>query len=102
MAKTIGAKGNVTGRPERRRATSPLQPTQATAEGTNARIACWASLDRKLMTQVVPWVPYLSASNINVIRPEGHEVELRPVLGPARLRARGGQVARSNGRAGRR
>jgi hypothetical protein len=25
----------------------------------NPRIACYAALDRTLMTQVVPWVPYL-------------------------------------------
>jgi peptide/nickel transport system substrate-binding protein len=34
------------------------------------RIGCWAALDKKLMRQVVPWVPYLSAYNINVIGPK--------------------------------
>jgi ABC-type oligopeptide transport system substrate-binding subunit len=37
------------------------------AEGSNPRIACWAQLDRDLMEQVVPWVPYLSAKNLNII-----------------------------------
>ena len=28
---------------------------------------CYAALDKKLMTQVVPWVPYLWANYTNVI-----------------------------------
>ncbi len=44
--------------------------TQPSAEGANPRVACWANLDKKLMTQVVPWVPYLSAQNINVTGPK--------------------------------
>jgi len=45
-------------------------PSEST--GSNPRIACWAALDRRLMTQVVPWVPYLSA---NVIRITGPKVD---------------------------
>jgi peptide/nickel transport system substrate-binding protein len=70
MAKKIGAKGKVTGIPSVDADITRCNRTQATAEGANARIACWAGLDRKLMTQVVPWVPYLSASNINVTGPK--------------------------------
>jgi peptide/nickel transport system substrate-binding protein len=40
------------------------------AEGNNPRIACWAQLDRDLTEQVVPWVPYLSAKNLNIIGPK--------------------------------
>ena len=32
-----------------------------------ARIACWVAVDKKLMEEIVPWVPYLSANNLNII-----------------------------------
>jgi peptide/nickel transport system substrate-binding protein len=28
------------------------------------RLSCWVELDRKLMTEVVPWIPYLDANRI--------------------------------------
>ena len=31
------------------------------------RVDCWISLDRKLMEEVVPWVPYLDATNVDII-----------------------------------
>lgn len=31
------------------------------------RLTCWADLDRKLMEEVVPWVPYLDATNVDII-----------------------------------
>ncbi|HEX2050754.1 MAG TPA: ABC transporter substrate-binding protein [Actinomycetota bacterium] len=31
------------------------------------RTECWVDLDEKLMTEVVPWVPYLWANNIDII-----------------------------------
>jgi peptide/nickel transport system substrate-binding protein len=70
IAKSVGAKGNLTGVPSIDADISKCNRTHATAEGANARISCWAGVDRKLMTQVVPWVPYLSASNINVTGPK--------------------------------
>jgi peptide/nickel transport system substrate-binding protein len=33
------------------------------------RTTCWVSLDKKLMEQVVPWVPYLWSNNITVLSP---------------------------------
>jgi peptide/nickel transport system substrate-binding protein len=30
------------------------------------RVQCWADLDKKLMEEVVPWVPYLDAKNLTV------------------------------------
>jgi peptide/nickel transport system substrate-binding protein len=70
MAGKFGIKGNINGVPSVDADISKCNRTQATsAEGANARISCWANVDRKLMTQVVPWVPYLSASNINVTGP---------------------------------
>ena len=32
-----------------------------------ARRDCWASLDRKLMTKIVPWIPYLEANKLIVV-----------------------------------
>ena len=31
-----------------------------------SRVSCYAALDRKLTTKIVPWVPYLWASTHNV------------------------------------
>ncbi|MEA2446638.1 MAG: hypothetical protein QOK47_275, partial [Actinomycetota bacterium] len=30
----------------------------------DARVQCWADLDKKLMEEVVPWVPYLDAAAV--------------------------------------
>ncbi|MGH2817869.1 MAG: ABC transporter substrate-binding protein [Actinomycetota bacterium] len=35
-------------------------------EDDDERLQCWADLDKKLMEEVVPWVPYLDATNIGV------------------------------------
>ena len=34
------------------------------------RVSCWAALDKKLMEKVVPWVPYLSAANVDISGPK--------------------------------
>jgi peptide/nickel transport system substrate-binding protein len=47
-----------------------VTPRGLAAAGRDPRIACWAALDKKLMTQVVPWVPYLSANNNHVVGPK--------------------------------
>ncbi len=31
------------------------------------RVQCWADLDRKLMEEVVPWVPYLNETHADVV-----------------------------------
>ncbi len=33
------------------------------------RLDCWAALDRHLMEEVVPWVPYLDAKNVDITGP---------------------------------
>jgi peptide/nickel transport system substrate-binding protein len=33
------------------------------------RLTCWEDLDKKLMEEVVPWVPYLDAANVDIIGP---------------------------------
>jgi peptide/nickel transport system substrate-binding protein len=35
----------------------------------DARITCWGELDKKLMEEVVPWVPYLDASAVQITGP---------------------------------
>jgi peptide/nickel transport system substrate-binding protein len=34
------------------------------------RTTCWQNLDKKLMTQVVPWVPYLWSNNVTIVGPK--------------------------------
>ncbi len=31
------------------------------------RVTCWGELDKKLMEEVVPWIPYLDAQNVDII-----------------------------------
>ena len=38
------------------------------AEG-DARFQCWADLDKQLMEEVVPWVPYLFDNSVDIISP---------------------------------
>jgi peptide/nickel transport system substrate-binding protein len=64
IAKKVHASGTINGIPS---VDSDINRcNRATGD---VRIGCWANLDKKLMTQVVPWVPYLSASNINITGP---------------------------------
>ncbi len=35
-----------------------------------ARTACYAAIDRKLTTQIVPWIPYMWANQVNVLGPK--------------------------------
>jgi ABC-type transport system substrate-binding protein len=70
IAKKVKASGNLNGVPSVDAQIRKCNQTTSTAEGNNARIACWAQLDRTLMERVVPWVPYLSAQNINVTGPK--------------------------------
>ncbi len=39
------------------------------AGGDPARTTCWVNFDKKLMEQVVPWVPYLWSNNITILAP---------------------------------
>ena len=41
--------------------------TSATSSETSERNVCWQDLDKKLMEEIVPWVPYLDATNVDVI-----------------------------------
>jgi ABC-type transport system substrate-binding protein len=44
---------------------SDIDACRETADD-DERLQCWADLDKKLMEEVVPWVPYLDATNIDV------------------------------------
>ena len=52
------------------------------------------TLDKKLMTQVVPWVPYLWSKVTRITSKNVTQVRVRPVRNDARLRTHGGQVGR--------
>ena len=72
------------------RASPPRRKKCASTVG-DVRPACYAAIDRKLTTQIVPWIPYLWRDQVNILGPERDEVDVRPERRPVRLRARGGQ-----------
>ena len=39
------------------------------AKAGDERTTCWEDLDKKVMTKVVPWVPYLWSNNITIVGP---------------------------------
>ncbi len=47
------------------------------------RLTCWEDLDKKLMEEVVPWVPYLDASNVDIIGPAVTKYEYDQFAGEA-------------------
>ena len=63
QAKDIGAGGTVTGIPS---VDSDIDKCSELEVG-DERLTCWEDLDKKLMEQIVPWVPYLDATNRDVI-----------------------------------
>jgi hypothetical protein len=64
LAAEVGAEGTVDGIPsvdaDIDRCAALLGPE---------RLDCYAELDRRLMEEVVPWVPYLERSNVDVLGP---------------------------------
>jgi len=64
-AKNVGVKGNVQGVPS---VNADLD--RCAALGGNDRLACYGNLDRKLMTDIVPWVPYLWSFATHVTGPD--------------------------------
>ena len=60
-----------------------------------AHIACYAALDKKLMTQVVPWVPYLWSKVTRITSKNVTQVPVRPVRNDTRVRTHRGQVRQS-------
>ena len=93
LVKKFHVKGTVTGVPS---VDKDLDNCQTKLEG--ARPVCYAALDKKLMTQVVPWVPYLWANYTNVV---GDDTAMSPAsshtrpygrLAQGRVRPRSGRV----------
>jgi hypothetical protein len=64
-SKKLGLTGNLTGIPSVDPDINACQKKLA-----QARIDCWEALDKKLMTTVVPWVPYLWANNVDIVGPK--------------------------------
>jgi peptide/nickel transport system substrate-binding protein len=63
-SKKLGVKGNLNGIPSVNADVDACQ-----AKLAQARTTCWMNLDKKMMTQVVPWVPYLFANVATIIGP---------------------------------
>jgi peptide/nickel transport system substrate-binding protein len=64
IAKKVGATGNIDNVPT-------VDPEIADCSGKLAtgRTTCWENVDKKLMTEVVPWVPYLWPNNVFIVSP---------------------------------
>jgi peptide/nickel transport system substrate-binding protein len=60
----LGLKGNLTNVPSVDKDIQACHPKLG-----QARIDCWEGVDKKLMTQVVPWVPYLWSNVVKIIGP---------------------------------
>jgi peptide/nickel transport system substrate-binding protein len=60
-AKTVGVKGNVAHVPS-----VDADLDRCAVLVGNPRVTCYAALDKKMTTQIVPWVPYLWVSSHNV------------------------------------
>jgi peptide/nickel transport system substrate-binding protein len=64
IAKKLGVKGNLNNVPN-----IDADIDNCQAKLGNARTTCWENVDKKLMTQVVPWVPYLFANVATILGP---------------------------------
>jgi peptide/nickel transport system substrate-binding protein len=64
IAKTVGASGNLTNVPSVDTAIAACS-----AKLAQGRTNCWEALDKRLMTAVVPWIPYLWPNNVFIIGP---------------------------------
>src|SRR5207248_1973876 len=64
-SKKLGLKGNLNNVPSVDKEIAKCEP-----KIKQARIDCWEGVDKKLMTQVVPWVPYLWANNVTIVGPK--------------------------------
>lgn len=78
QAQDVGADGSIDGIPS----------VDADIDACNElldqeRTDCWIELDRKLMEEIVPWAPYLWATNIDVIGPAVSQFEFDQFSGEA-------------------
>jgi peptide/nickel transport system substrate-binding protein len=63
QAEEIGAEGTIEGVPS---VDADIDECNAVLDA-DERNVCWQDLDKKLMEEIVPWVPYLDATNRDVI-----------------------------------
>jgi peptide/nickel transport system substrate-binding protein len=63
-AKEVGATGNINNVPS---VDKDIDACSAKLGG--ARTTCWEGIDKKLMEQIVPWVPYLWPNNVFIVGP---------------------------------
>ena len=89
IAKKVGATGSINNVPS---IDSSITACQALA-APQANLSCWEKLDKTLMTQIVPWVPYLWAIGDAHHEHERHAVRVRPVRHHPRVRTHRGQVS---------
>lgn len=80
QAKDCKAEGTVTGIPS-----VDDMIDDCNAETDDARTDCWIELDKELMENVVPWVPYLWATNIDITGPAVTKFEYDQFSGEAAL-----------------
>jgi len=64
IATKVGAKGNLANVPS---VDSDIKACSAKLAAD--RTTCWENLDKKLTTEIVPWVPYLWPNNVFIISP---------------------------------
>ena len=64
QAGQLGIKGTVNNIPSIDKAAKACQ-----AKIGNARVTCYAGIDRVLTSEIVPWIPYMWANNVNIIGP---------------------------------
>ena len=64
QAGQLGIKGTVNNLPSIDKAA-----TTCAAKIGSARVSCYAGIDRVLTAQIVPWIPYMWANNVNIIGP---------------------------------
>jgi peptide/nickel transport system substrate-binding protein len=65
IAKKVGVKGNLTNVPS-----IDSIYNKCDASVGDIRLACWAGLDKTLMTKVVPWVPYMWLNQVHTLGPK--------------------------------
>jgi ABC-type oligopeptide transport system substrate-binding subunit len=63
QAEDVGASGSIDGLPS---VDADIDECNAILDA-DERNVCWQELDRKLMEEIVPWVPYLDATNRDVV-----------------------------------
>jgi len=64
QAKSLGVTGDTTGVPN-----VNAELDRCSVLIGSPRLACYEALDRKLMTTVIPWVPYLSPNSVHIVGP---------------------------------